>query len=293
MRQCVKAATTGSANTHDDCTETLENSMADAEALHPLRPFLKTWVWEHGRIGTRYLDCTDGEIKFDDGKKARFAAEKIFYAPLGKSADDEAHGTGPAIHEGGLGRFLHAAQLGKPEAAGSVADVQRAVQDCVDLGLICAYQPDAQRTLARCELEPMFEDEIRAAVVDDIRRKYLGLREQLALYDFTVFHGLPAPLLINEAPLIDWRVRAGPPQPFVSLPLGPYCLLVGTPSGKTSRIGPVLWKSVDVMGPFKEHNRYIVESARLWLVATTEDQLVAVQNRFAPVKAAKPEDPKS
>jgi hypothetical protein len=27
----------------------------------------------------------------------------------------------------------------------------------------------------------------------------------------------------------------------------------------------------------------MVEAARLWLVATTEDQLVAVQSRFAPV----------
>jgi hypothetical protein len=273
--------------------ETLENAMADAETLHPLRPFLKNWVWEHGHIGTRYLDCRDGEIKFDDGKKARFAAEKIFYASLTKDADDAAHGAGAAIHDGALARFLQAAQLGKPEVAGSVADVQRAAQDCVDLGLVCAYQPEAQRARARYALEPMFEDEIRAAVISDIRRMYVGLREQLALYDFTVFYGLPAPLLINEAPFIDWRVRARPAQPFVSLPLGPYCLLVGTPSGKTSRAGPVLWKTVGAMGPFRDHNRYLVESARLWLVATTEDQLVAVQNRFAPAAADKPEDPKS
>ncbi len=267
--------------------------MADPEALHPLRPFLKNWVWEHGHIGTRYLDCSDGEVKFDEGKKSRFAAEKIFYMSLRKDADDEAHAAGPAIHEGGLARLVHAAQLGKPEEAGSAADVQRAAQDCVELGLVCAYQQDAQRALARYALEPMFEDEIRAAVISDIRRMYMGLREQLALYDFTVFHGLPTPLLINEAPFVDWRVRARPTQPFVSLPLGPYCLLVGTPSGKKSRAGPVLWKTVVAMGPFKDHNRYIVESARLWLVATTEDQLIAVQNRFAPAAAAKPEAAKS
>jgi len=47
------------------------------------------------------------------------------------------------------------------------------------------------------------------------------------------------------------------------------------------------------MGPFKDHNRYIVESARLWLVATTEDQLVAVQSRFAPPAPPAPEAPKS
>ncbi len=267
--------------------------MADSEALHPLRPFLKNWVWEHGRIGTRYLDCSDGEVKFDDGKKSRFAADKIFYVSLRKDADDAAHAGGPATHEGGLARFVHAAQRGKPEEAGSVADVQRAAQDCVELGLLCAYQQDAQRALARYALEPMFEDEIRAAVISDIRRLYMRLREQLALYDFTVFHGLPAPLLINEAPFVDWRVRARPAQPFVSLPLGPYCLLVGTPSGKKSRAGPVLWKTVVAMGPFKDHNRYIVESARLWLVATSEDQLIAVQDRFAPAAPAKPEAAKS
>ena len=101
---------------------------------------------------------------------------------------------------------------------------------------VCAYQQEAQSALARYAQEPMFDDEIRAEVIKDIRRMYVGLREQLALYDFTVFHGLPTPLLINEAPFIDWRVRAQPPQPFVSLPLGPYCLLVGTPSGK--KAGP-------------------------------------------------------
>lgn len=263
--------------------------MTDAEPLHPLRPFLRNWVWEHGHVGTRYLDCVDGQIKFDDGKKSRFATEEIFYVGLGKDADEAAHATGPAIKESGLARFLRAAQLGHPEEAGSAADVQRAVQDCVDLGLVCAYQPDAQRALDRYAQEPMFDDEIRAAVTGDIRRTYVGLREQLALYDYTVFCGLPAPLLISESPFIDWRVRARPAQPFVSLPLGPYCLLVGTPSGKTSRVGPVLWKTAVSMGPFKDHNRHIVESARLWVVATTEDQLVAVQERFAPATADKPE----
>jgi hypothetical protein len=155
----------------------------------------------------------------------------------------------------------------------------------MELGLICAYQQDAQRAFARYAQEPMFEDEIRAEVISDIRRMYMGLREQLALYDFTVFHGLPEPMMISEAPYIDWRVRARPAQSFVSLPLGPYSLLVGTPSGRTSRVGPVLWKNVVRIGPFKEHNRWIVETARTWVVATTDDQLVAVQSRFAPVAA--------
>jgi hypothetical protein len=263
--------------------------MTDAETLHPLRPLLRNWVWEHGRIGTRYLDCAHGEIKFDDGKRARFADEKIFYVDLRKEADDVANAMGPTVKEGGLARFLRAAQLGNPGEAGPVADVRRAALDCVDLGLVCAYQREAQRAKACYALEPMFDDEIQAAVISDIRALYVGLREQLALYDFTVFYGLPAPLLICESPFIDWRVRAKPAQPFVSLPLGPYCLLVGTPSGKTSRVGPVLWKTATTMGPFKDHNRHIVDSARVWLVATTEDQLAAVQGRFAPAAAEQPE----
>lgn len=258
--------------------------MTEHELAHPLRPLLRNWVWEHGRVGTRYLDCTDGEIRFDDGKKARFATESIFYAPLGPDADAATAASGPAVHEGALARFLRAAQLGKPDEAGSVTDVQRAVQDCVELGLVSAYQQFAQQALAKYALEPMFEDEIRAAVVHDIRSRYVGLRAQLALYDFTVFHGLPTPLLISEAPFIDWRVQAKPVQPFVTLPLGPYCILVGTPSGKKSRAGPVLWKPVGTMGPFREHNGYIVEYARRWIVATSDDQLVALQDRFAPDK---------
>jgi len=263
--------------------------MADAEAHHPLRPFLRNWVWEHGHVGTRYLDCADGQIRFDEGKKARFAAEEIFYVCLRQDAGDSAHAAaGPAIRESALARFVRAAQLGHPDDAGPAADVQRAAQDCIDLGLVCAYQNDARRALARYAQEPMFNDEIRAAVVADIRRAYVGLREQLALYDYTVFCGLPAPLLISESPFIDWRVRVRPAQPFVSLPLGPYALLVGTPSGKTSRVGPVLWKSAVAMGPFKDHNRLIAESARRWVVATTEDQLVALQSRFAPATKEEP-----
>ena len=253
--------------------------MSDAEVLHPLRPILRNWVWEHGRVGTRYLDCHTGEVKFDDGKKSRFADEDVFYVPLD---EDPGATSGPAVHEGALARFLRAAQLGKPEDAGSVAEVQRAVQECIGLGLVCAYQHEAREALARYRLEPLFEDEIRAAVIGDIRTRYVGVRAQLALYDFTVFHGLPSPLLCNEAPFIDWRVRAKPVQPFVSLPLGPYCLLVGTPSGKKSRAGPVVWKSATVMGPFKDHNRYLVEDARQWLVAGSDEELLALQPRFAP-----------
>jgi hypothetical protein len=267
--------------------------MAEHERLHPLRPLLKNWVWEHGRIGTRYLDYIDGEIKFDEGKKSHFAAEKYIYVPLDKDAKDDVSADGPAILDAGLARFLRAAQLGTPEEAGSVAEVQRAVQDCVELGLFSAYQLEAREALARYEQEPMFEDEIRAAVVGDIRRAYTATREQLALYDFSVLYGLPMPLLISEAPFIDWRVSASPALPFVSLPLGPYCLLVGAPSGRKSRVGPVVWKAASAMGPLKDHNRQIAQRARLWLVATTDDQLIAAQTRFAAAigsskEAAKP-----
>jgi hypothetical protein len=266
--------------------------MTDHDRLHPLRPLLKNWVWEHGRIGTRYLDCVNGEIKFDEGKKSHFAAEKYIYVPLDKDTEDDVTAAGPAILDAGLARFLRAAQLGTPEEAGSVADVQRAVQDCVELGLFSAYQLEAQEASARYAQEPMFEDEIRAAVVDDIRRIYAGMREQLALYDFSVLYGLPTPLLISETPFIDWRVRASPVLPFVSLPLGPYCLLVGAPSGRKSRVGPVVWKAATAMGPLKDHNRLIAEHARLWLVASTDDQLVAVQSRFAAAIASRQEDAK-
>lgn len=258
--------------------------MTERETLHPLRPFLKNYVWEHGRIGTRYLDCTDGQVKFDEGKKSRFAAEPYIYVPLDRNANDDPGAAGPVIQEAGLARFLRAAQLGKPEEAGSAAEVQRAVHDAIELGVFSAYQRDAHAAQERYAQEPMFDDEIRAEVVADIRRLHAGMREQLALYDFTVLHGLPAPLLFGDAPFIDWRVRANPPLPFVSLPLGPYALLVGGASGRTSRAAPLVWKSAAALGPLKDHNRHMVERARLWLVATTDDQLVAVQNRFAVAK---------
>jgi hypothetical protein len=266
--------------------------MADHDRLHPLRPFLKNWIWEHGRIGTRYLDCIDGKIKFDEGKKSHFAAEKYIYAPLGKHVQEDVFADGPAIQEAGLARFLRAAQLGTPEDAGSVAQVQRAVHDCVELGLFSAYQLEAREAFSRYAQEAMFDDEIRAAVIDDIRRVYAGMPEQLALYDFSVLYGLPTPLLISESPFIDWRIRASPTLPFVSLPLGPYCLLVGAPSGRQSRIGSVVWKAATAMGPLKDHNRQIAEHARLWLVATTDDQLVAAQSRIASAAGTRQGDAK-
>jgi hypothetical protein len=258
----------------------LESSMADHDTLHPLRPFLKNYVWEHGRIGTRYLDCAAGEIKFDEGKKSRFAAEAYLYVPLGQEADAVPPAPGPAIQEAGLARFLHAAQLGAPAQAGSAAETQRAVQDCVELGVFSAYQRDAWQAQERYAQEPLFEAEIRAEVVAEIRRAYAGLREQLALYDFTVLHGLPEPLLFSDAPFINWH-HTSPALPFVSLPLGPYCLLVGGPSGRKSRVAPVVWKEAPSMGPLKEHNRHMAERAHRWLVATADDQLLAAQPRFA------------
>jgi hypothetical protein len=258
--------------------------LTEQEVHHPLRPVLRNWLWERGRIGTRWLRCADGEIGFDEGKKAHFAAEPPIHVPLGADADaatDTRH-VGPPVHEAGLARFLRAAQLGRPEEAGSPADVARSVQDCVEIALCCAYQADARRSQARWALEPMFDDEIRAAVVADVRRLYVPLRAQLALYDWTVFHGLPVPLLLSESPFVDWRVRAQPAVPFVSMPLGPYCLLVGAPSNKTSRAGPVAWKSVVSMGPFKDQNRHVIEGARQWLVATTDEQLLALQPRYLP-----------
>jgi hypothetical protein len=258
--------------------------VAETETLHALRPFLRNWVWEHGRVGTRYLDCTSGEVRFDEGKKAHFASEAHRYVPLQKDAEPAAQ-IAPTLHEGGLARLLRAAQLGRPAEAGTAAEVQRAVQDCVELALVSAYQQDAELARARYEQEPLFEDEIRAAVIEDVRRIWGGVREQLVRYDFTIFHGLPQPLLICDTPFIDWRVQAKPAVPFVSLPLGPYCLLVGTPSARTSRSAPLLWKEAPVMGPFRDHNRHQVERARRWLVATTDEQLVAIQARFAPPKA--------
>ncbi|RFU48148.1 hypothetical protein [Paraburkholderia sp. DHOC27] len=261
--------------------------MTEHETLHPLRPFLKNYVWEHGRIGTRYLDCHDGEIKFDDGKKSRFAAEKYLYVPLGKDAIDDPQVEGPVIQEAALARFLKAAQMGKPEEAGSAADVQRAAQDCIELAVFSAYQREAREAEERYAQEAMFDDEIRAAVVSDIRQHYAGMREHLALYDFTVLYGLPAPLLFGDMPFIDWRVRVKPALPLVSMPLGPYCLLVGGPSGRTSRVAPVVWKTAVSMGALKDHNKLMVDGARHWLVATSDDQLVAVQPRF---KKEEPDD---
>jgi hypothetical protein len=256
--------------------------MTNSPPLQALRPFLRNWIWEHGRVGTRYLDCASGEIRFDEGKKSLFASESQIYVSLAHEADAAAHAGGPALHEGGLARLLHAAQLGRPADAGSPAEVQRAVQDCVELALLSAMQPDAERAHARYSQEAMFDDEIRAAVIEDVRRLWTGVREQLALYDYTIFHGFPQAFMISDNPFIDWRVRVRPALPLVSVPLGPYCLLVGTPSARTSRSAPLVWKEAPAMGPFRDHNRLQVDSARRWLVATTDEQLAAVQSRFAP-----------
>jgi hypothetical protein len=257
-------------------------TMSDHDHHPPLRPLLGNWLWERGRIGMRWLRCADGALGFDEGRKAQFADEVPIRVPLTADAASPEATAWPAVHEPGLVRFLRAAQLGRAEDAGSPAEVARAVHDCVDLGLWAAYQAEALRSRARWALEPMFDDEIAAAVAEDVRRSFVPMRTQLAMYDWAVVHGLPSPLLTSDAPFVDWRVRGRPPMPFVSLPLGPYCLLVGSPSKRTSRAAPVVWQQAAAMGPFKDHNAHIVEGARHWIVGTTDEQLLAVQPRFAP-----------
>jgi hypothetical protein len=267
--------------------------MTDHDHHSALRPLLGNWLWERGRIGLRWLRCADGAIGFDEGRKSQFADEPLIRVPLTVEGPAGARPAGvgpagaaaapwPAVHEPGIVRFLRAAQLGRAEDAGAPAEVARAVHDCVDLGLWAAYQAEALRSQARWALEPMFDDEIAAAVAEDVRRIYVPMRAQLAMYDWAVVHGLPGPLLTSDAPFVDWRVRGRPPMPFVSLPLGPYCLLVGSPSKRTSRAAPVVWQPASAMGPFKDHNLHIVEGARRWIVGTTDEQLLGVQPRFAP-----------
>jgi hypothetical protein len=52
-----------------------------------------------------------------------------------------------------------------------------------------------------------------------------------------------------------------------------------------------LWKTVVAMGPFKDHNRYLVEDARSWIVAISDDELLALQPRFAPPPAPAADGP--
>ena len=158
-----------------------------------------------------------------------------------RGAEDDASAEGPAIHEAGLARFCEPRSWVRRRTP--VLQRMSSAQCRTAWRLACsAHINGRHEAFARYAQEPMFDDEIRAAVVDDIRRVYAGMREQLALYDFSVLHGLPTPLLIGDTPFIDWRVRASPALPFVSLPLGPYCLLVGAPSGRKSRIAPVVWR---------------------------------------------------
>jgi hypothetical protein len=242
--------------------------------IHPLRPFLKNWLWEHGHIGTRYLDREADVLKFDEGKKAGFTGELSFYISLAKD-DTAATQSAPVLHEAALAKFLRAAQIGEPTEAGLPADVQRAVQECVDIAIRCAYQKQAQEAHTRYYEDAMFDEEIRDAVFNNIRKLYMPLREQMTMYDFSVVYGFPTPLLICESPFIDWRTQSKPPKPFVSIVLAPYAILVGAPSAKTSRAGPVTWTKAAAMGPFKEHNQIISKQAKQWLVATTDAELEA------------------
>ena len=62
--------------------------------------------------------------------------------------------------------------------------------------------------LARYAQEPMFDDEIRAEVIKDIRRMYAGCASNWRCMTSPCFTACPRRSLINEAPFIDWRVRA-------------------------------------------------------------------------------------
>jgi len=260
--------------------------MADAEALHPLRPILRNWVWEHGHVGTRYLDCADGQVKFDDGKKARSPREDLLRLPeegrrrcgaCRRRARDQGKRAGAVPARAQLA--IRRKPVGRGRATRSAG--------LRDLGLVCATSRLHSAPRALCP-GAMFDTRSAPRSSATSGARTWACASSWPCTTTTVFCGLPARCSSASRPSSTGACVPGRRSRSSRCRLG-LLPVVGTPSAR--RAGSARCSgSPRFDGAVQGPQPHIVESARLWVVATTEDQLVAVQERFAQRRRTSPGD---
>jgi len=103
-------------------------------------------------------------------------------------------------------------------------------------------------------------------------------------WNWKVFTNLPVALLTSERPCFDMRMRAGEKYSKIGMPLSPRRMLMGAPPDAEFPPGTISIIDVSAQSPSLWHtwNKFTVERARQWIVATDEEQLLVRLESFSP-----------
>jgi hypothetical protein len=243
------------------------------------RGLLKNWKgFQEGKAGFHYHDLSDFRTKFEVGEKAKFAIIEYLYVPHDEEGvrNDELEDW-LSVDESGLAVLSKIAQDGQPDAITNDKVIKQAIRACVALGYRNAYQFYVVGELLRRNGVPVESGDVHREMVKNAWETYRTKFAQLLNWDYHIFYDLPLNLLINERPFHDWTISRTP-QPLVTMPLGPSAMLVGKPPADTKRrYSTVSWRAISSRPKLAEmHNDFVLETARQWVVARTEDQLIAV-----------------
>lgn len=243
------------------------------------RGLLRNWIGScGGKARFHYRSLHDFQTKFEVGQQAKFAITDYLYVPYSEKGerDDELENWF-SIDENSLAKLAKAARRGRPEQITQHKLITQAIRACVALGYRSAYQfYCTTEFFARNQRAPG-PGIVHHAAVQNAWHTYRLKFAQLLNWDYRILYGLCADLLTNDRPFHDWTLRS-PPQSLVTMPLAPSALLIGKPPDDQER-RELTFAFVPFHGNdsiIDQHNRFILETARHWVVAKTEAQLAAI-----------------
>jgi hypothetical protein len=248
------------------------------------RGLLKNWLSNRrGLPGHHYIKVGSDRPTFEQGRNAKFAVTEYLYVPyVSASQRDDSLEDWFAVDENGLARFAQAAQRGNLRPLAKQKAVEQSIRACIALGVRSAYHFFMIANWFNQNPEFQTEDTVHLQAVQNARTMFEVKWTQFKNWNFTVLFNIPTTLLINEQPFRDWTLRENGPE-LVTMPLGPHTLLVGSPPQISNRrfmeIG--VKDHSDDRSVAQFHNLSVIETARQWVVGTSESQLDAIAASLA------------
>lgn len=241
------------------------------------RSLLSKWRNEaDGKSGIFYFDIADQRLQFSQGAAASFAIVDYLYAPVqmdGLRNDDLENEF--SFDESDLAKFLKIIELGKNEDVANNL-VRRAIRACISLGFRNTYY--VASVMAHLEQEGVRSSDLHRLAIEQVKRTLRVKYAKFESWTFAVVRNLSADLLVNEQPFRDWSIHKEPAD-FVTMVLGPRTMLIGLPSrdGKFA----LRWAEADQFPiNVENHNGFVIETARRFVVAQSKARLVAVVPRL-------------
>jgi hypothetical protein len=240
---------------------------------------LKNWLSNRrGISGHYYIEVGSNRPIFNPGRKAKFAVTEYLYVPhTSASQRDDSLEDWFMVDENELARFAQAAQRGNLRGQLKPKAVEQSIRACIALGSRSAYHFFMVANWFKQNPEFRTEGTLHLQAVQNARTMFEVKWAQFKNWDFTVLYNIPNALLINEQPFRDWTLRENGPE-MITMPLGPHTLLAGSPPKMPNR----QFMEIGVKDHSNDrslaqlHNSSVVETARQWVVGTSEDQLSAI-----------------